>query len=128
MSLLKRVWPPPPLGTPTVHGDEAHRSHTADTPGGLASSVVAETSYAQTPDAGHALTTSRGDHTHGSPATTPHPSLAVHDALGLATDAETAAAIAAHDAASDPHPQYATDADLASVNPRFVSTAKLLNF
>jgi hypothetical protein len=126
--LLKRVWPPPPIGRPTVHGDESHQRHVADTPGGISTTVVAETTYGQTPDPGHAGTYSDGAHTHGSPATTPHPSLAVHDALGLATDAETAAAIAAHDAASDPHPQYATDADLAAVSPRFVTTAKFMDF
>ena len=39
-----------------------------------------------------------------------HPNLASHDALGLATDAE----LAAHVAAGDPHTGYATDADLTA--------------
>ena len=39
-----------------------------------------------------------------------HPDLSVHDALGLATDAE----IAAHAGAADPHPGYTTAAELAT--------------
>lgn len=39
-----------------------------------------------------------------------HPNLATHDALGLATDTELAAGIAAHAAATDPHPTYASSA------------------
>lgn len=37
-----------------------------------------------------------------------HPNLATHDALGLATDTELAAGIAAHAAGADPHPTYAS--------------------
>jgi hypothetical protein len=53
--------------------------------------VVAETTFGLAPSNGNATTLARSDHTHGSP-TDPVP---------------------AHEAAGNPHPQYATDADLA---------------
>lgn len=43
-----------------------------------------------------------------------HPDLATHDALGLATDAEVAAAVSTHAGLADPHPGYTTAAELAS--------------
>jgi len=48
---------------------------------------------------------------HGGGA---HPDLATHDALGLTTDGELAAEIAAHVGAADPHVIYSTDADLTA--------------
>jgi hypothetical protein len=71
--------------------------------GGTASgTVVASTSFAQTSSAGVATTYSRGDHRHGTPATPTAASVGA-DATGTA-----AAAVAAHVAAGDPHPQYLT--------------------
>ncbi|WP_214327861.1 hypothetical protein [Nonomuraea sediminis] len=78
--------------------------------------VVAETSHGQAPSAGAAIAYSRGDHTHGTPAlptpaaigasATGHAHTGVYDPAGTA-----AAAVTAHEAASDPHPQYLTGSE-----------------
>lgn len=74
--------------------------------------VVGETTFGLSPDNGSAYTVSRSDHTHGSP-TDPIPA---HVALSnphdqYATDAD----LALHAASLNPHPNYSTDVDLAAL-------------
>lgn len=76
--------------TPTAH---AHQN--ADIPAAIARDAEVTSAIAT-----HAATP------HGGT----HPDLATHDALGLATDA----ALTAHEGAPNPHPTYATDADLTT--------------
>lgn len=61
--------------------------------GAPSGTVVSETAFGQASSAGAASTYSRGDHTHGTPANP----------------------VTAHEAASDPHPGYLTDAEHTAI-------------
>lgn len=79
-------------------------------------SVTAETTYGASSNSGAADSVSRADHRHGNPAlptpaaigasATSHNHSGTYDPVGTAS-----AAVAAHEAASDPHPQYLTAAE-----------------
>lgn len=53
----------------------------------------------------------------------PHPNLAAHDSLGLATDAEVTSAVAAHAAAADPHADYLRKSVATAKGDIYVATA-----
>lgn len=81
--------------------------------------VVSETTYGLASSNGSAQTVSRSDHTHGSP-----PNLMPgHEAAGnphpqYATDVD----LADHVSHVNPHPNYSTDADLAAVQASLTAT------
>lgn len=97
--------------------------------------VVGETTYGLTPNNGVAFTVSRSDHTHGSPSltSTPPSTAAFGDAAVVGAGLTPARhdhkhammidPVPAHLAAGDPHPQYATDVDIATVNAAAAAAA-----
>lgn len=95
--------------TPGNSSPGRHVSLTLSAAGGggtPASTVTSETSYGISPAVGVGTDYARADHTHGSP-TAPTAASVGADASGTAS-----AAVSAHVAAGDPHPQYAIEADL----------------
>ena len=93
-------------------------------------SVTSETAFGQAAAVGVSVDYSRGDHTHGTPASPipaheaagdPHPAYALDSDLSThaaAPDPHPAYALdsdlSAHAAAADPHPNYALDSDLTA--------------
>lgn len=86
-----------------------------------ATSVESETSFGVAPAVGSSANYAREDHTHGSP-TAPTAASVGADPAGT-----SAAAIAAHVAAGDPHPAYALEAALGSAASVNASTSRSAN-
>jgi len=108
---LNELAPVPPDGTGQLY---ALANHTHPGGGSITyGPVTAETTYGASSNSGAADSVSRSDHRHGNPAlptpaaigasATSHNHSGTYDPVGTA-----AAAVAAHEAASDPHPQYLT--------------------